>query len=122
MQREKEGEYYKEWEKQEDMVSLCDLQSCGIKPALSRLFDGTKGWFPLRKISITSNWTFFRLVLSTPPDQKKLKILQLFIIQGCGSQVQTGTENWYQKPMCGFNFVLIRRNPMLIFLSTGNWP
>ena len=59
------------------------------------------------------------LVLSAPLDQKKLKIFQLFI--GCGSQVQTGTENWYQKPMHGFNFVPIRSDPMLIFLS-GNLP
>ena len=29
MQREKEGAYYKEWEKQEDMVRYCTLQqSC----------------------------------------------------------------------------------------------
>ncbi len=40
---------------------------------------------------------------------------------GCGSQVQTGTENWYRKPMRGFNFVPIWSDPMLIFLS-GNRP
>ncbi len=27
-------------------------------------------------------------------------------------QVQTGTENWYQKRMRGFNFVPIRYNPI----------
>ena len=44
-----------------------------------------KDQFPLRKISIELD---FYLVLSTPPDQKKLGS------QGCGSQVQlTGTEN-----------------------------
>ena len=41
----------------------------------------TKGRCPVRKISIGSDWTFFHLVLSTPLDQKKLKILQLFIIR-----------------------------------------
>ena len=30
-----------------------------------------KGRFPLRKISIGSDWTFFSLVLSTPPDHHK---------------------------------------------------
>ena len=34
---------------------------------------------------------------------------------GCGSQVQTGAENWHRKPMRGFNFVPIRSDPMLIF-------
>ncbi len=60
----------------------------------------------------------FPSCISTLPDQKKLEILQLFII---GSQVQTGTETWYRKPMRGFNFVPIRSDPMLIFLS-GNRP
>ena len=39
------------------------------------------GWFPLRKISIELDWTFFHLVSSARLDQKKLKILQLFIIR-----------------------------------------
>ena len=30
-----------------------------------------KGRFPLRKISIGSDWTFFHLVLSIPSDQKE---------------------------------------------------
>ena len=60
------------------------------------------------------------LVLSAPSDQKQLKIFQLFI--GRKSQVQTGTENWYRKPICvGFNFVPIRSDSMLIFLN-GNRP
>ena len=59
------------------------------------------------------------IILSAPPDRKKLKILELFYLSGCGAQVQTGTENWYRKPMSGFNFVPIRSDPMLIFLS-GN--
>ena len=44
---------------------------------------------------------------------------------GLGSKLKIGkqTETWYQKPMRGFNFVLIRSDLdlMLIFLS-GNWP
>ena len=38
---------------------------------------------------------------------------------GCGSQVQTGTENWYRKPMRGFQFCSEQVRSMLIFLS-GN--
>ena len=50
---------------------------------------------------------------------KKVENTSTLYHPGCGSQVQTGTENWYRKPMRGFNFVLIRSDPMLIFLS-GN--
>ena len=78
-----------------------------------------QGRFPLRKISIGSDRTaLFSSCIIRSAEPKKLKILQLFI---CGSQVQTGTENWYRKPMLGFNFVPIRSDPMLIFLS-GNRP
>ena len=49
---------------------------------------------------------------------KTLKILQLLII---GSQVQTGTENCYQMPVLEFNFVRIRSDPRLIFLSGNCW-
>ncbi len=38
-----------------------------------------KGRFPLRKISIGSDWTFFSLVLSIPPDQKKIAALNIVI-------------------------------------------
>ncbi len=36
------------------------------------------------------DWTFFHLVLSTPPDQKKLKILLTRYRPSCGSHVQIG--------------------------------
>ncbi len=78
-----------------------------------------QGRFPLWKISIGSGWTFFHFVLSTPPDQKKVENTSTLYHPGCGSQVQTGTENWYRKPMRGFNFVPILSDPMLIFLN-GN--
>jgi hypothetical protein len=48
---------------------------------------------------------------------KKVENTSTLHLPGCGSQVQTGTENWYQKPMCGFNLVSIWSDPMLIFLS-----
>ena len=57
-------------------------------------------------------------ILSASPDQNKVKILYHL---GCGSQVQTGTENWYRNSLRGFNFLPIRSDPMLIFLS-GNQP
>ena len=47
----------------------------------------------------------FHFILFTPPDGKKFRILQLFIIR-VGDQ--SGTENWYRKPVHGFNFVPIR--------------
>ena len=53
--------------------------------------------------------------------QKKVKNTSTVCHPGCGSQIQTGTENWCRKPMRGFNFVPILSNPMLIFLS-GNRP
>ncbi len=48
----------------------------------SRL-SGTRRVFlpPSRETRIRSDWTFFHLVLSATLDQKKLKILQLFIIR-----------------------------------------
>ena len=69
------------------------------------------------KHRIGSDWTFSSCIIHTARP-KKLKILQLFI---CGSQVQTGTKNWYRKPISGFNFVPIRSDPTFIFLS-GNRP
>ncbi len=58
---------------------------------------------------------FSHLVLFTPRNQK-VENASTFII---GSQVQTGIENWYRKHIHGFNFLPIRSDPMLIFLS-GN--
>jgi hypothetical protein len=59
------------------------------------------GWFPLRKISIELDWTFFHLVLSAPLDQKKLKILQLFIIRVANHRFKLeqkiGTESPYAR-------------------------
>ncbi len=93
-----------------------------IHPSKSKhMFIACTYWsrFPLRKISIGLDRTgLFSSCIIRSTGPKKLKILQLFI---CGSQVQTGTENWYRKPMRGFNFVPIRTDPMLIFLS-GNQP
>ena len=54
-----------------------------------------KGRFPLRKISTESDWTFFHLVLSAPPDTKKLKILQLFIIWVADHRFKV--SNWNRK-------------------------
>ncbi len=48
-----------------------------------------KGPFPFRKMSIGSDWTFSTCIIHTA-GPKKLKILYH---PGCGSQVQTGTEN-----------------------------
>ncbi len=62
-------------------------------------FIHTSGRFPLRKIRIGSD--FFPSCIIRTGGPKKLKILHLFI---CGSQFQNGTENWYRKPMRGFNF------------------
>ncbi len=39
--------------------------------------------------------------------------------RGCGSQVQTGTENWYRTPMRGFNFVRSALIPCLF--SIPEW-
>ena len=69
---------------------------------------------------IGSDWTFFPLVLSAQPDQSVENISALYY-PGCRTQIQSGTENWYRKPMRGFKFVPIRSDPMLIFLS-GNQP
>ncbi len=43
-----------------------------------------KGRFPLRKITIGSDWSFFHLVLSAPPDQKVENTSTLYH-PGCGS-------------------------------------
>ena len=69
------------------------------------------------KHRIGSDWTFF--ILYCPHRRtKKVENTSTFIT---GSQVQTGTENRHQKPTRGFNFVPIRSDPLLIFLS-GNRP
>ncbi len=69
------------------------------------------------KHRIGSDWTFF--ILYYPHRRtKKVENTSTFITE---SHVQTGTENRHQKPMRGFNFVPIRSDPLLIFLS-GNRP
>ena len=64
---------------------------------------------------------FFPSCIIHTAGQKILENTSTLYHPGCGSHVQTGTENWYRKPMRGFNFVPIRSDPMLIFLS-GNRP
>ncbi len=45
------------------------LTEHGARNQVTHMQDLTiKGWFPLRKISIGSDRTFFDLALSTPPD------------------------------------------------------
>ena len=62
-----------------------------------------KGRFPLRKISIGPDWTFFHLVLSAPSDQNKLKILQLFIIRVTDHRFKLEqTENHMRRWICGW--------------------
>ncbi len=73
------------------------------------------------KHGIGSDWTFFHLELSTPPDQKKLKILQLFIIRVADHRFKLEQKIGTESPCAGFNFVPIRSDPMLMFLS-GNRP
>ena len=75
---------------------------------------GNKGWFPLRKIRIGSDWSFFHLVLSAPPDKKKLKILQFIWVADHRFKLEQkiGTES-----PCEFSVVPIRSDPLLIFLS-----
>ena len=80
--------------------------------------DDNKGRFPPRKISIGSVGLF--LILYYPHRQtKKVENASTLYHPGCGSKVQTGTENWFRTPMRGFNYVPIRSDPILIFLS-GN--
>ena len=64
---------------------------------------------------------FFPSSLIHTARPKKVENTSTLYHPGCGSQVQTGTENWYRKLMRGINFVPIRSDPMLIFLS-GNRP
>ena len=58
---------------------LSEKEHCAVIETITTVV--SRGRFRLRKISIGSDWTFFHLVLSALPDQKKLKILQLFIIR-----------------------------------------
>ena len=51
---------------------------------------------------------FFPSFLSTPPDPNKVENTSTLDHPGCGSVVQTGTENCYRKPLRGFNFVPIQ--------------
>ncbi len=62
-------------------------------------------FFPL---NIESDWTFFHLVLSTPADYKKLKILQIFFIRVGDHRLKLEQKIGTENPMRGFNFVPIR--------------
>ncbi len=75
------------------------------------------------KHRIGSDRTFFHLVLSAPPDTKKLKILalQFFIIRVADHRLKLKQKIGTESPMRGFNFVPIRSDSMLMFLS-GNPP
>ena len=57
----------------------------------------SKGRFPLRKISIGSDRTGLSSILYYPQHRPKKveNTLKTRYHSGCGSQVQTGTENWY---------------------------
>ena len=79
-----------------------------------------KGQFPLRKISIGPklDWTFFHLVLSTLPDQNKLKILQLYI----SSWLQITGSHWNRKfgpKICAY--VLFCSNPVRSHAYFPEW-
>ena len=55
-----------------------------------------------------SDWTFCVIHTAGP---KRVESTSTLYHPGCGS------ENWYRKPMRGFNFVPIWSDSMLIFLS-----
>jgi hypothetical protein len=80
-----------------------------------------KGRFPLRKITDRIG-LFSILYLSAPPDQKQLKILQLFIIRIVDHRFKLKQKNWYRKPMRGFDFVPLRSDPILVIFRSGNQP
>ena len=72
-----------------------------------------KGWCPLRKISIGSDWTIFQFVLSPTAGLKKVENTSTLYHPGSRSQIQTGTENWYPTPMRGFNTYFPKWKPTL---------
>ncbi len=65
------------------------------------------------KHRIGSDWTFFHLVLSTPPDQKNLKILQLFIIRVADHRFKMEQKIGTKSPCAGS--ILLRSGPILCF-------
>ncbi len=65
----------------------------------------------LRPVSTQENkhrigLAFFHLVLSAPPDQKQLKILQLFIIRAADHRFELEHKIATESP-CGFNSVFL---------------
>ena len=60
-------------------------------------------------VSIGSDWTFFQFVLSTPPDQKKFKILQLFIIRVADHRFKLEQKIGTESPCAGS--ILFRSGP-----------
>ncbi len=84
------------------------------------------------KHRMRSDWTFFHhLVLSAPPDQKKLKIVQLFIIRVVNHRFKleqkTGSESpcvgsiLFQSDPCLFSQVEISLNRVGKCLSTRTY-
>ncbi len=63
------------------------------------------------KHRIGSDWTFFHLVLSTPPDQNKLKMLQVFIIRVADHRIKLEQKIGTESPCAGSIFVLIQSDP-----------
>ena len=65
----------------------------------------TKGRFPFRKIRIGPDFFPSCIIHTTAP--KRVENTSTLYHPGWGSQVQTGIENWYRKPMREFSFVPI---------------
>ncbi len=75
---------------------LSEKEHCAVIETITTVV--SKGRFPFRKISIGSDRTgLFYLVLSALPDQKKLKILQLFIIRVADHMFKLGQKSTEQK-------------------------
>ena len=60
--------------------------------------------FPLRRIGIGSDWTFSILYYPHRRTWKKVENTSTLYHPGCGSQVQTGTENWYRNSRARVQF------------------
>ncbi len=72
-----------------------------------------EGWCPLRKIRIGLDFCPSCIIHTAGP--KKVGNTSTLCHQGCRSQVQTGTENWYRKPMRGFK--VFRSGPIPCLFS-----
>ena len=81
---------------------------------ISIISAGPKGRYPLRKISIELNF-FPPCIIRTTPEQKKLKILQLFIIRIADHKFKLEQKIGTESPCAGSIF--FRSDLMLIFLS-----